>query len=218
MTVSENLTAKFSLHTKARIELVAAEFPAQTTIKRIDEPEPGTYVYEVAFRRLGENMLTIRHDGGRETYLEFFATEPLETLIRKRAAFLVNRQQIRDTTKWWNGVYGIYDMKATVTRTIDDPDIFVDRMAYALTADDPGLSNAPYLASKNVTFPDIKEIESLEYYIRNFVWGGLQRRDDERPYPFGIYVWWRASHGGDDRYTRSGVRLVCTWRHAQGKW
>ena len=113
-----------------------------------------TRVYEVAFQKLGENMLTITHDGGRKTYLEFFVTEPLETLIKKRAAFLVNRQQIKDPTKWWNGVYGIYDMKAKVTRTIDDPDIFLDRMVYALTCDDPGLSKAPYLAEKNVTFPD----------------------------------------------------------------
>jgi hypothetical protein len=187
MTVPENLTARFSLRTKSKIESVSAEFPSQTTITRIGEPRPGTHVYEVRFRKLGENMLTIRHDGGRQTYLEFFATEPLETLIKKRAAFLVNRQQIKDTTKWWNGVYGIYDMKAKVTRTIDDPDIFVDRMVYALTCDDPGLSKAPYLASKNVTFPDQREIESLEYYIKNFVWGGLQRRDDERPYPYGVY-------------------------------
>ena len=111
----------------------------------------------------------------------------METLIKKRAAFLVNRQQIKDPSKWWNGVYGIYDMQAKVTRTIDDPDIFLDRMVYALTCDDPGLSKAPYLAEKNVTFPDKKEIESLEYYIKNFVWGGLQRKDDERPYPYGVY-------------------------------
>jgi hypothetical protein len=187
MTVPENLTAKFSLHTKAKIEAITAEFATQTSVRRVGEPRPGTYVYEVAFRKLGENMLTIRHDGGRQTYLEFFATEPLETLITKRAAFLVNTQQIKDTTKWWNGVYGIYDMKAKVTRTIDDPDIFLDRMVYALTCDDPGLSKAPFLASKNVTFPNQREIESLEYYIKHFVWGGLQRRDDERPYPYGVY-------------------------------
>jgi len=144
MTVPENLTAKFSLHTKAKIDAVTAEFSAQTTITSLGEPQPGTHVYEVAFRKLGENMLTIRHDGGRQTYLEFFATEPIETLVKKRAAFIVNRQQIKDTTKWWNGVYGIYDMKAKVTRTIDDPDIFLDRMVYALTCDDPGLSKAPF--------------------------------------------------------------------------
>ena len=187
MTVPESLTARFSLHTKAKIESITAEFPSQTTVRHVSEPQPGTHVYEVAFRKLGENMLTIRHDGGRKTYLEFFATEPLETLIKKRAAFLVNRQQIRDSTKWWNGVYGIYDMRAKVTRTIDDPDIFLDRMVYALTCDDPGLSKAPFLAAKNAVYPDQHEIESIEYYIRNFVWGGLQRRDDEKPYAYGVY-------------------------------
>ncbi len=60
-------------------------------------------------------------------------------------------------------------------------------MVYALTCDDPGLSKAPYIAEKNVTFPDKKEIASLEYHLKNFVWGGLQRKDDERPYPYGVY-------------------------------
>ena len=187
MTVPDDLTAEFSLHTKARIESIAPEFPAQTTLTTKGEPQADTHVYEVAFHRLGENKLTIRHDNGRETYLEFFVTEPLETLIKKRAAFLVDRQQIKDPSKWWNGVYGPYDMQAKVTRTIDNPDIFLDRMVYALTCDDPGLSKAPYLAEKNATFPNAAEIASLEYYIEHFVWGGLQRRDDERPYPYGVY-------------------------------
>jgi Family of unknown function (DUF5695) len=191
MTVPDNLAARFSLHTKARIESVTAEFAAQTTLTMLSEPVvprvADTRVYEVAFKKLGENMITITHDGGRKTYLEFFVTEPMETLIKKRAAFLVSKQQVKDPSKWWNGVYGIYDMKAKVTRTIDDPDIFLDRMVYALTCDDPGLSKAPYLAEKNVTYPNLTEIQSLEYYIKNFVWGGLQRKDDERPYPYGVY-------------------------------
>ena len=187
MTVPLDLTARFSLHTKARVERIDPEYPSQTTIRQVSEPSPDTRVYEVAFSKLGENELTIHHDGGRATYLEFFVTEPLETLIKKRSAFLVDRQQIKDPSKWWNGVYGPYDMKAQVTRTIDDPDIFIDRMVYALTCDDPGLSKAPYIAEKNVTYPDRHEIGSIEYYLQHFVWGGLQRRDDERPYPFGVY-------------------------------
>jgi hypothetical protein len=187
MTVPENLIARFSLHSQARIEDIRAEFPNQTKIKNLTTSVAGHRLYEVAFTKLGENMLTIVHDGGRRTFLEFFVTEPMETLIKKRAAFLVNKQQIKDPSKWWNGVYGPYDMAAKVTRTIDDPDIFLDRMVYVLTCDDPGLSKAPFIASKNVTFPDKKEIESLEYYLEHFVWGGLQRRDDERPYPFGVY-------------------------------
>jgi hypothetical protein len=72
-------------------------------------------------------------------------------------------------------------------RTINDPDIFLDRMVYALTCDDPGLAKAPYLSAKSVTYPNKAEIESLEYYIEHFVWGGLRRTDDERPYPYGVY-------------------------------
>jgi hypothetical protein len=187
MTVPENLTARFSLHTKAKIEEIKAEFPDRTKIQTLESPVAGHRVYEVAFEKLGENMLTIVHDGGRRTFLEFFATEPMETLIKKRARFIVEKQQVKDPAKWWDGVYGPYDMAAKVTRTVEDPDIFLDRMVYALTCDDPGLAKAPFIASKNVTFPDKKEIESLEYYLEHFVWGGLQRRGDERPYPFGVY-------------------------------
>ena len=186
MTVPTDLSAKFALRTKAKIESITAEHAGSTTIASVSQ-NGDTRVYEATFKKLGENMLTITHDGGRKTYLEFFVTEPMETLIKKRAAFLVNRQQVKDPSKWWNGVYAIYDMKAKKVRTIDDPDIFVDRMVYALTCDDPGLAKAPYLAAKNVSYPDKKEIESLEYYIKNFVWGGLQRRDDELPYPYGVY-------------------------------
>ncbi|MFW5947681.1 MAG: DUF5695 domain-containing protein, partial [Gemmatimonadota bacterium] len=193
MTVPIDLTARFSLRTRARVEAVEAEHPDRTTIEYLGEPRPDHHIYEVAFDRLGENLLTVRHDGGRETGLEFFVTEPLETLIRKRAAFLVDRQQVRDTTVWWDGVFGPYDMREQVTRTIDDPDIFVGRMVYALTCDDPGLSKAPFLASKNVHHPVREEIAALEYYLEHFVWGGLQRTDAEEPYPYGVYgtpSWW----------------------------
>jgi len=187
MTVPEDLGARLSLRTKARIEEIRAEFPDRTTIRALGEPVPGHRVFDVAFGRLGENMLTIVHDGGRQTFLEFFVTEPLETLIRKRAAFLVSRQQIRNPAKWWDGVYGPYDQEAKVTRTIEDPDIFLDRMVYVLTCDDPGLCKAPFLAAKNVVYPARREIESIEYYLEHFVWGKLQRRGDESPYPYGVY-------------------------------
>ena len=187
MSVPADLSARFALHTRADIESIDAEYPASTTIRYLGELRPDYHVWEVSFGRLGENMLTIRHDGGRETFLEFFSTEPIETLIRKRATFLIDKQQIRDTTKWWDGVFGPYDMRAGVTRTIEDPDIFVGRMIYVLTADDPGLSKAPFLASKNVHYPVRREIQALEYYLEHFVWGGLQRTDTEKPYPYGVY-------------------------------
>jgi hypothetical protein len=187
MTVPDDLPVRLALRTRARIDSLEAEFPEETLIADRGETGPGYRLYEVSFRRLGENMLTIHHDGGGKTTLEFFVTEPIETLIRKRASFLVDRQQIRDPAKWWDGVFAPFDMKNNALRTVDDKDIFTGRMAYVLTCDDPGLCKAPFVAAKNACYPDDREIAGLEYYLQHFVWGRLQRTDAETPYPYGVY-------------------------------
>jgi hypothetical protein len=187
MTVPHDLDAQFSLHTKARIEGLRAEFPADTSLTALGERQPGYHLYRVRFTRLGENRLTIVHDGGRETHLEFFVTEPLETLIKKRARFLVTRQQHRDPAKWYDGLFSVYDMRAKVLRSPDDTDGFDYWWGYVVAADDPVLGKAPFLASKNLRFPDAEEIRSIEYYLEHFVWGKLQRTDSETPYPWGLH-------------------------------
>jgi hypothetical protein len=187
MTVPEDLTAKFSLHTQARIEGIDAEFPDRTTITPLPDAAPGTHLYEVRFQKLGENLLTIRHDGGRKTYLEFFSTESLETLIKKRAAFLTQHQQWRDPTKWYDGLYSVYDMQHKVLRSPEDTDGWSGRNEYILASDDTTLGKAPYVAEKNEHFPVREEIASVEYFLEHYVWGKLQRTDKEEPYPYGVY-------------------------------
>ena len=187
MTVPEDLDARIAIRSRARIEEIRAEHPAATTIEDLGERPSGHRLYRVAFRTLGENRLTVVRDGGRETHLEFFVTEPLETLIKKRARFLVTRQQHRDPSKWYDGLFSVYDMKAKVLRGPDDTDGFDYWWGYVVAADDPVLSKAPLIASKNVRFPVVEEIASLEYYLEHFVWGKLQRTDKETPYPYGLH-------------------------------
>ena len=187
MTIPTDLTAQFSLHTKNLIDSIVPEFPGQTTLKFLGEKTPGYYIYEAGFKKLGENMLTVFYSGGQKTYLEFFSTEPLETLVKKRSAFIVNSTQHRDSTKWYNGLYSAYDMKNGILRGPDNTDGYDGWWGYVLACDDPGLCKAPYVAAKNVYFPDDKEISSVEYYLKEFVWNGLQRTDKDDPYPYGIY-------------------------------
>jgi len=183
MTVPSDLEAMFSLRTKEKIDAVEPEFPAATDLEDLGTRAKNTRVYRVRFDKLGENMLTVRYAGGRTTYLEFFVTEPLETLIKKRAAFIVNHQQHRNPAKWYNGLFSDWDMKNKVLRSPEDIDNIKD---YWFASDDPGLCKAPYVAEKNVHFPDPKEIEAVEYHIKNFVWGKLQRTDKET-WAYGIY-------------------------------
>jgi hypothetical protein len=216
MTLPEDLTADIALHTKARIESVLPEFPGQTALTDLGERKPGYRFYRVAFRRLGENRLTIRHDGGRETTLEFFSTEPLETLIRKRTKFITTRQQHRDPSKWYDGLFSVYDMREKVLRSPDNTDGFDYWWGYVVAADDPVLGKAPLVASKNVRFPDAQEIASVEYYLQHFVWGKLQRTDQEQPYPWGLHGVpnWREARDPQMRARTSNANLdkMKIWR------
>jgi hypothetical protein len=183
MTVPLGLDALVSIRTKSAIASVDPEFPQQTRLESLGEKTPGTHLYKVTFSKLGENKLTVHFGRKQYAVLEFFVTEPLVTVIRKRAAFISAHQQHRDPGKWWNGLFSEWDMVKKVLRSPEDRDGLAD---YILASDDPALCKAPFVAMKNVDYPVASEIESVEYYLKNFVWGKLQMTDKEK-YPYGIY-------------------------------
>lgn len=187
MSLPADLEAKISIRSKEVIKDVRAEYPSDTDIEFIKRSDDNHYIYSVRFRRPGENMLYVDYGDGLTNHLEFFSTEDLETLFKKRSSFIVNSQQHKVPGSWWDGLYSVYDMKNGVLRGPEDTDGFDYWWGYVLACDDPALCKAPYVAAKNVYYPDDEEIESVEYYLEKFVWGGLQRTDKEKPYPYGIY-------------------------------
>jgi hypothetical protein len=187
MTVPDDLFALFSIRCKQKINNIDPEFAAETKIIDQGAKPDGTHIYKVQFKHHGENRLTVNYGNGLKTYLEFFSTEPLSTLYQKRANFLTTHQQHKVPGKWYDGVFSQWDMCNAVLRGPDNSDGFDGWWSYVLTCDDPGLCKAPFLAAKNMHYPDQKQIDALEYYIKNFVWGKLQRTDEEKPYPYGIY-------------------------------
>lgn len=185
MTVPTDLFAKFYLRTTEKMESVSAEYPEETELEYLEEQSKDTHLYKVKFGRLGENRLTIRYGDGKESYLEFFVTEPLETLIKKRASFIAKKQHL-DPSKWYNGLLAEWNMDTKVMLGPDNYDRIKGWRIYEVTCDDPGLCKPAFLAAKNAEIPNSEEIEALEYYIEHFVWGGLQRTDKEE-YSYGIY-------------------------------
>ena len=185
MTVPCDLIARFSLRTRQQITSVESEFPDETAIEHLGKADDLTHLYQVKFTRLGENKLTVKYGDGRHMFLEFFVTQPLETLIKKRAAF-IKKCRHRDESKWYNGLISEWNMETKVLLGPDNYDRIKGWRIYEVTCDDPGLCKPSYLAAKNAEYPVPEEVEALDYYIENFVWGGLQRTDQEE-YPYGIY-------------------------------
>jgi len=184
MTVPADLFAEFALNTKHKITGVEAEFPQATTIQSLGTTGPNR-LYRVKFAKLGENRLAIHYGGGQVMYLEFFSTEPLETLIDKRAAFIA-RSQHRDPAKWYNGLISDRNMLTLSLLGPDNYDLLRGFRIYEVSCDDPGLCKPAFLAAKNADFPVQSEVEAMDYYLQHFVWGGLQRTTNES-YSYGIY-------------------------------
>ena len=212
MVIPRGMPAMFSLRTRQRIRSIESEFPADTTVRLVDTSHPDTRVYRVWFRRLGENRLTVHYGDGARLHLEFFSTQPLETLIKKRADFMVRKQLIRGTGKWYDGLFSLWDMKSEVLRSPDDTG---GLRAYMVGgSDDPSNCKAPYLALKNLSFPVQSEIDAIEYHLEHFVWGGLQRKDTETPHPYGIYGIdnWYLNRNSKDGRNSDGNGLEHLWR------
>jgi hypothetical protein len=183
MTVPTDLTTLFSLRTRNKITEIVAEHPEQTQIEFVGESGKDVHVYKVQFARLGENQLRVKYGEGQYLSLEFFVTEPLETLFKKRASFMATHEQWADPKLWYYGLISQWDMKREILRSPDDLD---GLQSYAVASDDPALGKAPYIAGENIYYPSQQEINAVELYIKKFVWGGLQQTDKE-PYPYAIY-------------------------------
>jgi hypothetical protein len=193
MSLPTDLPALIALRTQEPIREVAAEFPEKTKVEFVGEKSGGVKVYRASFAKLGENMLTVRYGDGQWSALPFFITEPLETVISKRASFLVNSMQHKDPTQWWYGVYSDWDQVHKVLRSPVDRDGLSPWLTDA--SDDAGNARPAYVASKNAFLPDPREIASVELYIKQYLFngnrwtegtGGMQMTEKE-PYPYGIY-------------------------------
>jgi hypothetical protein len=185
MTIPTDLTARIAVRTHNKIAQVAPEFPDKTAVRDLGEKAKDTHIYEAKFSKLGENMLKVKYGDNEYLSLEFFVTEPLETLYKKRAHFLTTTDQWKDPKRWYDTLYSQWDMKNQILRSPDDRD-GGSLAPYMVACDDTELGKPAYIAGKNIVYPDQAEIDSVEAHIRKYVWGGLQQTDNE-PYPYAVY-------------------------------
>ncbi|HHV12462.1 MAG TPA: hypothetical protein GXX75_19490 [Clostridiales bacterium] len=188
MVIPSDMKATLAVRCKDAINSVEAQYPNETTIIS-KESKNGYNIYEIQFSKLGVNYITIHYGGNKETVLQYYATEPIEKLVQIQSDFLVNNQQAK-TTKSYNGAYLQWSMSTSKLITYDDYPGGGWKQWMAGGSDDLGLSPAVFLSEKNITDPDQGQIDSLEYYLKNFIWGYLQKNDT-----YEVYRWYDGKDG-----------------------
>lgn len=166
--------------------------------------------YQLRFKTYGEKKIMINYGDGLQTTLLCYATKPIEALIDSSVRHIVDKQRYVGS-KWYNGLFSQWNQ---IERKMTTPDDTLGLQLYCTSADDPGLCKAPYIAEKNVSRPNEKEIGAVEYYIRHFLWGGLQRTDQEQPYPWGVIGsdTWKDNRNSSYGFGSGGLGQERMWR------
>lgn len=179
MVIPKGMDVFLAIRSKTSYRLLV-----QADVKWVSLGQKGGYqLYQLQFLSNGIHQVNVAYGGGIAC-LQYFATEGVEHLLKKRAGHMIKYQQYRGSG-WYDGLFTLWNMEEQVMVT---PDNRMDLPKYCTGgADDPGLCKAPFLAQKNYYYPDREEIHGIEVYIKEFLWGGLQRTELEQPYAYGIY-------------------------------
>ncbi|TWT75727.1 hypothetical protein Pla123a_32370 [Posidoniimonas polymericola] len=208
MTIPSDLDAELALRSRVDIKSIVAEYPEQTNITEL--PSNGDYKrFRVRFHKLGENRLTVNYGDNRHVHLEYFSTEPLEKLIKKRGRFIAGCQHLA-SEKWYNGLLSEWNMESATLLGPDNYDKIKGWRIYEVSCDDPGLCKPAFLAAKNSLIPRQEEVRALDEYIEHFVWGRLQRTTKES-HSYGIYGIpdWKQNRDSNDPGSKGKLHL---WR------
>ena len=162
---------KISLHTKININNVESD-DSSAQINYLGAPKQDYHLYQIHFSKLGSNRIIVSYGEQKDMILEFFITDPIETLIKKRGEFIVDKQQQNNPGGNAYKAFMIWDLineeQITYENHPELPSFFTNG------TDDIGYGPPLFLADKNVYFPNEQEIAALDSYLNNHIWGYVQ--------------------------------------------
>ena len=132
------------------------------------------YAYDVKINETGEQKVTVKYGNGEWTNILFYGIESIEKLVKARARFIAEKQQVLDPEDPCYYGFRTWDNEAD---TLITPDTSPCGIIDLGGGDDR--CNAPpmYLAEKNVYYPDPNEIKAMDDFVEKFLYGKLQIKD-----------------------------------------
>ena len=167
----------------------------------------GTYTASAKIRRTGETRFELVYDGGKKTHIACLGISSEEELVRKRASFIIERQQLNDTSDERYGAYMVYDNETDRIFPNDKPSASYHDRDEGAERMGMGVFLAMYY--RKTKDPDVKE-SLLKYarFVRNKlqdgeyrVWSTVDRKGRDRGYnyPFVANLYFRMFQATGDR-------------------
>lgn len=131
--------------------------------------------YTVQLTSMGEQKVTVHYGDSKWTNLIFNGIDNIESLIRARAKFIVEKQRVEDPNDLCHLSFRIWnnDAERLITEA-EAPCGSIDMGG----SDDRCFAPPVFLAGKNAYYPDEAQIQALDEFIEYFLYGKLQDKDN----------------------------------------
>jgi hypothetical protein len=138
----------------------------------------------LSFSRRGQKTLKLHHHKTRSTNLHFYCVEDYETLLKARSSFIIDRQFYENESDPYNRHHMFMPFNdRTGSWMVDGEE------AWELGGSDEfGFSESLYLAEKNIYFPSLVEIETLETYVNDCLFKYIQNPET---YEIRASLYWK---------------------------
>jgi hypothetical protein len=134
---------------------------------------PDRTLLTLSFKGRGQKSVRLTYDGGKWTNLHFYCTANTAELIRARARFIVERQFYENP----EDPFGRHHMFLPFDYRIGSVFMDSDEVWEVGGSDEYGFSEPLFLAEKNVSRPDRREVETLEAYVEDCLTGHIQNQE-----------------------------------------
>lgn len=135
-----------------------------------DSDEEGGFCF-IRPKAAGPVRLAFKDTLGRTSYAHLLFTEPIQSLIEKRAEWIVEHQVFRDPGSVFDGAILVSDSRQG--KLLNRPDD-----VGGILGIEGGLADALFLAEKNTIYPNRSQITVLDDLIDNFLLDDLQNPGD----------------------------------------
>lgn len=138
----------------------------------VSAPDANATVHTAAMvmRSAGEQVITITDAENRSATIIAMGLAPVDTLLERRSDFIMTQQYHIAEDDLLSGGFLCWDNRAG--HRLAQPDDMWGSGGY-----EGGITDAQFMARKNVSYPDSDEIKRLESYIHNWLRGRLQNPD-----------------------------------------
>ncbi len=145
-------------------------FVSREATVQTDTDESGGFCF-VKAREPGRIRLTIEDKRGRLSHVHLMFTAPIESMIQKRAQYIVENQIVDDPASPLH--HAIVCVDTITNEKVTDPEAFLGS-----TGIECSLADALFLAEKNRQMPDRGQIQILDRYIEEFLLDDIQNPSD----------------------------------------